>query len=67
MSKIGDIGLGLILAKINFNVGIKAVASGHGFKIVRSMTFSTHTPQQLQSMNVWTFENDLPPYEDMRL
>tara|TARA_R110001583_G_scaffold26840_8_gene96454 strand:- start:515 stop:901 length:387 start_codon:yes stop_codon:yes gene_type:complete len=67
MSKIGDIGLGLILAKINFNVGIKAVASGHGFKIVRSMTFSTHTPQQWQAMQVWTVENDLPTVVDRRL
>tara|TARA_R100000808_G_scaffold9858_1_gene26756 strand:+ start:9508 stop:9921 length:414 start_codon:yes stop_codon:yes gene_type:complete len=60
MSKIGDIGLGLILAKINFNVGIKQVASGHGFKITRHITFSAHTPQQWIAMWTWAEENDLP-------
>ena len=60
MSKIGDIGLGLILAKINFNVGIKKVASGHGFQIVRSMTFSAYTPEQYNAMWIWADENDLP-------
>ena len=60
MSKIGDIGLGLILAKINFNVGLKRVASGHGFKITRYITFSAHTPQQYNAMWIWADENDLP-------
>ena len=60
MSKIGDIGLGLILTRINFNVGIKKVASGHGFKIVRSITFSAHTPEQYNAMWIWADENDLP-------
>jgi hypothetical protein len=67
MSKIGDIGLGLILTSINFNVGIKKVASGHGFKITRYITFSAHTPQQYNAMCVWADENELPSMESKRI
>ena len=67
MSKIEDIGLGLILGKIQFNVGIKAVASGHGFKITRNITFSTYTPAQGHAMNTWMHNNDVPSIVDRRV
>ena len=67
MSKLEDIGLGLILAKINFNVGLRGISWGHGFKITRSITFSKYTPKQGQAAWLWMQENDLPSVIERRV
>lgn len=60
MSSLGNIGLGLILAKINFNVGIKGVHSGHGYQMTRSITFRAKSPDQEKAAQVWAEEMELP-------
>jgi hypothetical protein len=60
MSKLSDIGLGVILASIRFNVALKSVFSGFGFRVVRSIAFSRLTPAQEKSIQLWANEHDLP-------
>ena len=60
MSKLSDIGLGIVLSTIRFNASLKAVYTGFGFRVVRSITFSSLTPAQEKTVQLWASEHDLP-------
>lgn len=60
MSKLSDIGLGIVLSTIRFNAALKAVYTGFGSRVVRSITFSSLTPAQEKTVQLWASEHDLP-------
>jgi len=59
MSKLGDMGLGIIIGKIRFCVTPKKMYYGHGYKIHKHLYFNKCTETEVRLIQLWAEENDL--------